>query len=184
MIETQRLLLRPWCEEDRTAFGRIFNTPSMTRYLGGVMSQTECDTFFDRRTNDQRRHGMSYWAVVLRSTGDLIGTCGIRIADDYPATLPVSGMAEAGWRIGEGWWQRGFAAEAMEASIAWFWRNRDAQELAAWTSQHNHPSQQLMRKLGMRRRADLDFDHPRLPEGSELRRHVVFSLARSISHDG
>jgi RimJ/RimL family protein N-acetyltransferase len=181
MIETERLLLRPWREADRGTFGGIINTPAMMRYFGGLMSPAECDAFLDKRIEDQRKHGMSYWAVVLRSEGDLIGSCGVRVADNYPASLAIAGMVEAGWRIGEQWWRRGFATEAAEASIAWLWRQRDVPEVAAWTSLPNRPSQDVMRKLGMQRRADLDFDHPAVPEGSDLRRHLVFSLSRPAS---
>src|SRR5690606_10940692 len=140
MIETERLLLRPLVEADRPAFIGIINTPAMTRYLGGPMDAAQCDAFFDKRIGDQRRHGMSYWGVILKAAGDLIGTCGVRIADNYPASLPVAGMVEAGWRIGERWWRRGFALEAARASIEWLWRNRDAPAVASWTSMPNLPS--------------------------------------------
>jgi RimJ/RimL family protein N-acetyltransferase len=178
MIETERLLLRPWREADRGRFASVINTPAMMRYFGGVMSAAECDAFLDKRIDDQHRHGMSYWAVELRSTGALIGSCGVRIADNYPEHFPIFGMTEAGWRIGERWWGQGFATEAALASIAWLWREREVPEVAAWTSRPNRPSQEVMRKLAMRRRPDLDFDHPAVPSENGLRAHVVFSLDR------
>ena len=83
----------------------------------------------------------------------------MRIARNYPDT-PVAGMHEAGWRIAETHWGRGYAREAAEASLAWAWANTDATTVAAWTSADNVASWKLMERLGMTRRPDLDFDHP------------------------
>jgi RimJ/RimL family protein N-acetyltransferase len=179
MIETDRLTLRPWTEHDRAPLARLINTPAMLRFFPGPMTPAQCDTYFERRMSDQARHGLCYWAVELKATGALIGSCGGRVADDYAGT-PVSGMHELGWRIGEAWWRQGFAVEAMRGAIDWLWENTDAPFAAAWTSVPNMPSQALMQKLDMTRRIDLDFDHPRLSPESPLRRHIVYSIARPL----
>ena len=98
MIETGRLRLRPWSDADRTAFAALVNTPAMTARLGGLRTQAQIDAMIDRRLNDQARHGCCYWAMELRDTGELVGSCGIRVADDYPGT-PVLGLPEIGWRV-------------------------------------------------------------------------------------
>lgn len=177
-LETERLVLREWRESDRATFAAIVNTPAMMRYFGDLMTAAECDAFLDRRIEDQARHGMSYWAVALRTSGALIGTCGVRIADNYPVGVPVAGMIEAGWRIGEAWWGQGYAPEAARAAIDWVWANRDADLDGAWTTFPNLPSQRVMEKLGMMRRPDLDFEHPAIPQGSALRPHLVYVEAR------
>ena len=159
MIETARLRLRPWREDDRAGFAAILNTPAMMAHHGGVRSAAEMDALFAKRLKDQARHGFSYWAVELRD-GELVGSCGLRIADNYPGT-PVAGMHELGWRIAEPHWRRGLAREAAAAAIDWAWRNTDAPFLAAWTIPANEGSWRLMERLGMMRRPDLAFRDPR-----------------------
>ncbi len=178
MIETSRLVLREWREADRETFRSVINTPAVMRYFGGVKAMIDCDALFDKRIADQARHGMSYWAVTLKADATIIGTCGVRIADNYPPDLPIHNKVEAGWRIGERWWRQGFAIEAASASIAWLWNYRNAADVLGWTSRPNLPSQQLMVKLGMARRPDFDFDHPSISSRSELRRHIAFGINR------
>lgn len=178
-IERERLILREWQnEEDRPILKSIINTPAMLQYFGGLMTDDEYEAFFERRLDDQRKGGFCYWAVTLTNSGHLIGTCGLRKADDYPADLPVSGMLEIGWRIGERWWRQGYALEAARASINWLWNNTDSEMLAAWTTQGNIPSQGVMKRLGMTRRPDLDYDHHRIPDDSPLKRHITYSIRR------
>jgi RimJ/RimL family protein N-acetyltransferase len=177
-LETERLILREWAETDRDAFASVINTPAAMRHFGGIMTPEQCAEFLDKRMADQRRHGMSYWAVTLRESGALVGSCGLRVADNYPADLPIANMIEAGWRIGEDFWRQGFATEAMRAAFAWLWDSSEVQTVGAWTTLQNIPSQRTMQKLGMARRMDLDFDHPAIPQGNPLRRHLVYTIER------
>jgi len=175
MIETDRLILRPWREGDRAAFVRIINTPAMMADFGGIRTPEQIDRLFDKRVADQARHGHCFWAVDLREEMELIGSCGVRVAHDYPDT-PVDGMRELGWRIAETHWRQGYAREAARAAIGWSWANTEAQHLAAWTTPDNYRSRGLMERLGMGRRPDLGFIDP---DGSnpdtEL---VVYTLER------
>ncbi|WP_186729120.1 GNAT family N-acetyltransferase [Sphingomonas panacisoli] len=161
MIETARLILRPWREDDRGAFAAIINTPAMMADFGGVKDRAGIDRLFDKRIDDQARNGHSFWAVELHS-GEIVGSVGIRVAHDYPG-LPVEGMRELGWRIAEAHWGTGLAHEAAKAAINWGWANIDTPFLAAWTTAGNTRSWGLMERLGMTRRVDLDC---RDPDGS------------------
>lgn len=159
MIETARLVLRPWRPDDRAAFDALFNTPAMMARLGGVKPPEAMAEIFARRLNDYARYGTCYWAVIDRREGVLVGSCGVRISDNYPGT-PVADQYEAGWRIGEAYWRRGYALEAAAASIAWLWGHRPVQELFAWTTAENDASLGVMRALRMDRRPALDFIRP------------------------
>ena len=173
MIATRRLRLTAWREADRAAFHALFNTPATMHHLGGVAPRAEFDLLFDKRLADQAETGLSYWAVERRDDGALVGSCGVRRARNYPGT-PVSGMLEAGWRIGAAWWRRGFAAEAMEGALRWGWRHLLDDAIGAWTTTENTPSLALMRRLGFRRAQMLDFDRPHSGE-----RCLVHLLARA-----
>ncbi|MDF0487168.1 GNAT family N-acetyltransferase [Sphingomonas sp. H39-1-10] len=178
MIETARLRLRPCRAADKAAFATILNTPAMMAHLGGVKTQAEIDALIDKRLADQARHGFSYWAVEERDGGALVGTCGVRIASNYP-DAPVYGMHEAGWRIADSHWGRGYAREAAEASIAWAWANTDAPEIGAWTTIGNVASWRLMERLGMTRRPDLDFRRAGASEDA-----IVYAIRRPAAAPG
>lgn len=158
MIETERLILRPWRGADKPAFAAIINTPAMMAHFGGVRPRDEIDALIDRQMERQAADGHCMWAATAKADGALIGICGLRIGG-YPGT-PVDRMYELGWRIAEQYWRRGVAREAAEASRDWGWANTPARAIAAWTSQANTRSWGLMIRLGMTRRADLDFRHP------------------------
>ncbi|RPE79666.1 GNAT family N-acetyltransferase [Vulcaniibacterium tengchongense] len=177
MIETVRLRLRPCRDSDKPAFAAILNTPRMTAELGGVRPRAEIDALVDKRIADQARHGHSYWAVELRDSGELIGTCGIRVADDYPGT-PVQGMYEIGWRIAERHWGRGYAREAAQASLAWAWAHTPAPCVAAWTTPANERSRRLMQRLGLARRPELDFVKPAKGDAEPAMPLVVYAIDR------
>ncbi|MEG3122677.1 GNAT family N-acetyltransferase [Sphingomonas sp. GB1N7] len=165
MIETPRLILRPWREDDKPAFEAIINTPAMTVHFGGVQPRPQIDLLIDAQMAKQQADGHCMWAVEMRNDGTLAGICGLRIGG-HPDT-PVDGMYELGWRIAERHWGQGIAREAAEASRDWGWANTPAQRIAAWTNPDNAPSWGLMIRLGMVRRPDLDFRHPRFSDNDD-----------------
>ena len=177
MIETARLTLRPWREADKPRFDTIVNTPAMMAHFGGVKPRAEIDALIDRMIASQEECGFTMWAVDLSETAELIGICGLRRAAIYAGT-PVGGMLEIGWRIAEPYWGTGVAREAAEASLAWGWANQPDDLIVAWTGQDNRRSWGLMQRLGMERRADLDFHHPWYAADDPLGAMIVYAACR------
>lgn len=177
IVETERLRLRPWREEDKSTLCAIINTPAMMVHFGGVVPDAEIDALVDRMMASQARDGFSMGAVELRSDGSLAGICGLRRDPAY-AAVPVGGMLEIGWRIAQPLWRQGIAREAAQASLDWAWANTDAPLVAAWTSEGNGPSWRLMQRLGMVRRPDLDFHHPKLAHDNPLGAMIVYTIDR------
>lgn len=176
MIETARLRLRPWRPDDQAEFARVLNTAAVTAHLGGVANEAALAALFERRLIDQQLHGCCYWAAELRETGELIGSCGLRIARDYPDT-PVAGMVEAGWRLGESHWRKGYAEEAMRAALEWGWQVLDPEFIATWTIAENAASLALMKRLGFARAESLDF--VRAVSGEPCLVHIIANPSRT-----
>ena len=176
MITTERLILRPWREEDKDAFAAIINTPAMMAHFGGVAPRADIDSIIDAQIEGQARDGFSMWAVELRDTGALAGVCGLRRMP-RPNT-PVTGDLEIGWRIGEAHWGAGIAREAAAASLAWGWAHTDLPRCIAYTTAENRRSWGLMLRLGMVRRSDLDFRHPNYARDDPIGAMIVYGIER------
>jgi ribosomal-protein-alanine N-acetyltransferase len=76
-------------------------------------------------------------------------------------------------------WGRGYATEGAAAALAFGFRDLALDEIVSFTVPANLRSRRVMERLGMRRSAADDFEHPALPPGHALRLHVLYRLARS-----
>jgi RimJ/RimL family protein N-acetyltransferase len=83
---------------------------------------------------------------------------------------------EVGWRLARAHWGKGYATEAARAALAFGFEQVGLNEIVSFTVPANTRSIAVMERLGMTRNPADDFDHPSLPEGSPLRRHVLYRL--------
>jgi RimJ/RimL family protein N-acetyltransferase len=113
---TARLTLRDWDEEDLDEFVRVTNTPAVMRWLGGVWPREHHDAALGRIAAYQRDFGHTLWIVEDRSSGELLGFCGLKRVN-APGAGALTGTAEVGWRLRESAWGQGFAKEAAIAMI-------------------------------------------------------------------
>jgi RimJ/RimL family protein N-acetyltransferase len=165
-IQTERLVLRDWTLDDIEPFLRL-NTPEVMRWLGGVKAREALEAAVrDRFIAWQESRGFTFWVVERKEDAELLGFCGIKIADDTGS--PVEGEYEIGWRLREDAWGRGYAKEAAIASLDHAFGQLGAQRVVALTVEGNSPSWGLMERLGMTRRPDLDYKGPEWAEGTVI----------------
>lgn len=177
MISTGRLLLRPWRDEDIAPFHAMNQDAEVIRFLSEEPPSLEdARAAVGRQRASQEANGYCFWAVERRDTGGFIGFCGLKPG---PAGTPIAGEVEIGWRIARDHWRQGFAYEAARASLDWAWRS-GVGDVAAITVPDNEPSWRLMEKLGMTRDRAADFDHPDLPPGHRLGRHLTYRIKRPV----
>lgn len=177
-IETPRLILRDWREEDWEQFFQLTNTPAVMRWLGGVADEQGMKTARERLESYHREHGHTFWLVERKADGgDLagkqIGFCGLKRANQQGAPI---GDFEIGWRLREDAWGKGYALEAAKAAMASGFEHFGAPHMIALTVDGNSASWGLMQRLGMERRADLDFPSKDFdPEGGMI---IAYSITR------
>ena len=174
MIETGRLVLRGWKEADKAPFHAMCNDPAVMEYLGAPLSHAEIDAATARQNALQAERGYCFWAVERKADGELLGFCGLKLADT-PGTS-IEGVHEVGWRLREDAWGQGYAQEAAIASLDLAFGRFAAPRVVAVTAHGNAPSQKLMVRLGMIRRAEFDFVDQRFPPGSDVNPQVVFAI--------
>lgn len=173
-IETARLVLRSWRAEDLDPFAAMCADPVVMATLGPVMSRDETAALIARIDAIEQANGYTAWAVERRSDKRFLGWCGL-----IPGTFwPIEGRTEIGWRLASDAWGQGYATEAARQVVDWFLANLSDNALWAITSRGNHRSRAVMARIGMTRCPDLDFDHPKVPEGDPLRPHVTYCLER------
>lgn len=175
MIETARLVMRSWRDEDVAPFQAICSDPEVMATLGPPLTMDQTLTLVERVRVLDLQHGHTFWALERRDDARLIGWCGIVRGN----AGPVDGKAEIGWRLARDCWGAGYATEAARGAMDWAFANLDDDDVWAITWRGNDRSRAVMERLGMRHHSDLDFDHPRLLEGDPLRRHVTYSVART-----
>jgi RimJ/RimL family protein N-acetyltransferase/gamma-glutamylcyclotransferase (GGCT)/AIG2-like uncharacterized protein YtfP len=148
-LETERLLLRQWRDEDVEPLAEIYAQPEYTRHMPPrtVAETREQIERFRRRWAED---GHSKWAAEERASGRLIGRIGLLRHHDWPLEpSPV----EVGWTLHRDWWGRGFATEGGRACVD-VWRNvlTDDPRLLSITTPANERSRAVMRRLGLSER--------------------------------
>ena len=176
VAETKRLRLRTWDDADERRFYDIMNVPAVMRWLGGLQTPEEWNAAYQRLRDYERDFGFTFWIVERRSDGEILGFCGLKRAN-APGGEAIAGEVEIGWRLREDAWGQGYAKESAIASLDLAFERFAAPQVVALTAEQNVTSQGLMKRLGMRRREDLDYVDTRFPPDSDYNPHVVFSMA-------
>ena len=175
-IETARLILRPWVEEDRKPFAEMSADPAVMEYLFPLGGQEGANAWIDRQMAHLAEHGFCFCALEEKESGAFAGSVGL---DKVGYEAHFTPAVEVGWRLAKTFWGRGYAPEAALASMRYGFEVLGLSEIVANTATHNTNSRRVMEKLGMGHDVQDDFDHPRMPEGHPLRRQALYRLPRN-----
>jgi RimJ/RimL family protein N-acetyltransferase len=171
MIETARLILRPWRDSDLPLFAEQNADPVVMRYLVGPLTREASDAYAEAARTHLAETGYGKWAVEAPGVASFIGAVGLsRVRFEASFTPAV----EVAWRLHRHFWGRGYATEAARAAIEDGFSRVGLPEIVALTTLENIASQRVMERLGMTR--TIEFDHPRVAVGSPLRRHILYRL--------
>jgi len=174
MIETPRLILRRWRDSDLPLFAEQNADPLVMRFLNGVLTREESDAYVRRAEQHFSERGFCKWAVEAPGVASFVGSVGLT---RVPFEASFTPAVEVAWRLHRSYWGQGYATEAARAAIEDEFRRVGLTEVVALTALGNAASMRVMLRLGMTR--TIEFDHPNLPDGSPLRRHVLYRLSRS-----
>ncbi|HTL92382.1 MAG TPA: GNAT family N-acetyltransferase [Steroidobacteraceae bacterium] len=174
-LSTARLRLRPWRPEDLPTYAAMNADPRVREYFPKLLTAAESDREAARIAAHFDQHGFGLWAVEVVGTADFAGFVGLAIPGFEAHFTPC---VEIGWRLAFEHWGRGYATEAARAALDCGFERLGLEEIVAFTVPGNWRSRRVMERLGMRRSAADDFDHPRLPPGHPLRRHILYRVGR------
>lgn len=171
-LHGRRLSLRPWRPEDLAPLHALNGDADSMRHFPAAMTRAESDAWAARLQAHIDRHGWGFWAVEERGGAPFVGVVGLM---NIPWEARFTPAVEVGWRISPAFRRRGYAEEAARLALDFGFGRLGLREIVAFTVPGNVASWRLMERLGMR--PDGTFDHPRLPEGHALRRHLLYRLA-------
>jgi len=175
-LSTDRLLLRPWRSDDIAAFAALNGDPRVMAHFPATLGQDESDAAAARNAAHVARHGFGLWAIEVPGVAPFIGTAGLMIPEFAPPFGAADPCVEIGWRLAHPFWNHGYATEAARAALTFGFDHLGLPEIVSFTTPDNVRSWRVMERLGMARDPAEDFDHPLLPVGHPLRRHVLYRL--------
>jgi len=172
-IETARLRLRSWRDSDREPFAALNANPQVMEFFPECLSREQSNAGVDRILAHFDEHGFGFYAAELASEQRFIGFIGLNTPEFETHFTPC---VEIGWRLAADSWGRGLATEGASAVVQHAFGKLGLKELVSFTVPANIRSRRVMEKLGFTHNPADDFDHPGLPEGHPLRRHVLYRL--------
>jgi RimJ/RimL family protein N-acetyltransferase len=176
-LSTSRLLLRGWRDEDLAPFAALNADPEVMRYLPSVQTREESDAAVRNLILPSfEQHGFGLWAAERKDRAEFIGFVGLSVAGFDVGFTPA---VEVGWRLARAQWGHGFATEAATASLEFGFGTAGLDEIVSFTSPLNRRSRAVMERIGLLHDPASDFDHPRLPAGHRLSRHVLYRISRA-----
>jgi RimJ/RimL family protein N-acetyltransferase len=174
-LTTDRLVLRGWRAGDRDVFAAMNADPAVMEHFLGTLDRATSDAFLERIDAHWATKGFGLWAVERRADDAFLGFTGLSDPGFEAAFMPA---VEIGWRFAADAWGHGYATEAATPALSFGFETLRLEEIVSFTTPANTRSVAVMERIGMARDPADDFDHPRVPVGHPLRRHVLYRLGR------
>lgn len=148
VLETPRLILRRWREEDVAPMAAVNADPEVMRWIrdGSVRDEQQTRGGIQARESEWESQGFGLFAVEIRSTGELAGFTGLSVPDFLPEVLPA---VVVGWRLGRSHWGQGLATEAARAAVRFGFEDHGLERIVSISQVGNDASERIMTKLGM-----------------------------------
>ena len=144
ILETARVVLREFVPGDAPALARVLSDPETMRYYPNPLDAEGVAAWIDRNIRRYQTDGHGLWAMILKSSGELIGDCGISMQE-------VEGVSyrEIGYHVRRDCWGQGLAAEAAQSCRDYGFAQLHADQLISIIRPENLPSRRVAEKNGM-----------------------------------
>lgn len=171
---TNRIRLRQWAPRDRRPFAAMSADPQVMAYFPSTLSKSESDAIADHCEATITANGWGVWVAELLDTDEFIGIIGLNVPQ---ADLPCSPCVEVLWRLARPYWGHGYATEAAGGALQAGFQAIGLDEIVSFTVPGNLRSRAVMERLHMHD-SGVSFDHPEVPEPSNLRKHCLYRISR------
>jgi len=172
-LQTERLLLRQWKEEDLAPFAKMNANPEVMKYFPNTLTTEESNQFADRLRDIIKNRGWGLWALELKDTGEFIGYTGLHDIDEQ---LPFAPGIEIGWRLSKEFWGNGYATEAAKEVLRFSLISLQLENIYSFTSMINSRSIALMERIGMKN-TNRNFYHLNILINRKPSEHVLYKIS-------
>ncbi len=153
-LETARLVLRSWREEDLDAYAPICADPEVMRYLSGTMTRDQAAKQMERWMRHGEERGFGVWAAQEKASGAFIGFIGQLYHEEWPEG---EHKTEVGWRLDRSFWGRGLATEGARASLQYGFEGLGLERVISIIHPDNAASRRVAEKAGLTLRGETRF---------------------------
>lgn len=146
VIETSRLIIREYTQEDFDALYEILSDDETMKYYPKPYDEKGVQRWIDWCLDSYSKNGFGLWALELKETGKFIGDCGISMQKIDGIWLP-----EIGYHVHKQYWRQGYAKEACAAVKRWFFENTSHDTVYSYMNSDNIASCATAAANGMTR---------------------------------
>lgn len=170
-LQTERLVLRQWNDEDLWDLIELNADPEVMEYFPAPMTAEQSADMLGIQQSLLEAGRPALFAVDIWATNTFIGFIGLNVPRFEAAFTPC---VEISWRLKRDAWGHGYATEGADAVLKYGFVSLGLPEIVAFTSTGNQRSIAVMERLSMTHDPADDFDHPALPAGDPLARHLLY----------
>jgi RimJ/RimL family protein N-acetyltransferase len=172
-LTTERLVLRGWSYDAAEQLLALSTDPEVMRHFPALATREQVLELVRKHQDNLAAGRPGLYAVHETRSDRFVGFVGLAVPVFDAPFMPC---VEIGWRLRRDAWGHGFATEAARAVLVHGFETLGLDEILSFTAILNEPSIAVMRRIGMHTDASKDFDHPSVPEGHPVRRHVLYRL--------
>jgi RimJ/RimL family protein N-acetyltransferase len=177
MLETPRLILRPWRDADVEAWVAMSADPRVMEFTPSTLDRKQAQTMAAGLRARLERDGYGWWALEVKGGAAFAGAI---LLQEIPFEEHFTPAMEVGWWLAYDQWGHGYATEGARAALGFAFGELHRSEVVAMTTPANVRSQRVMQRLGMTRDPIDDFDHPLIDPGHPLCAHVLYRIKRPV----
>lgn len=150
IIETERLILRPFEKSDAEELFDMDKNPNVHQYLWQKPVETidEVYAYIEMVQKQYIERGIGRFSTILKETGELIGWTGIKFVNEEPENGNIN-FYDYGYRLNEKFWNKGYASEATKAWLDYGFNEIKIEIMNAYVHAENGASNHILEKHGM-----------------------------------
>ena len=174
-MESPRLIIRQWEPSDYEPFAQMNQDSEVMQYFSKHLTIEESNAMIEKSKLmlDEVKYG--FWALEAKEGSEFLGFVALaKVQFD----CPFKGSMEIGWRLKKSAWGKGYATEGARVLLKYGFEALEFSEIVSLTAKINLRSSRVMERIGMKRNADDDFNHPKIAPESPLRPHVLYRISK------
>ncbi len=178
-LETERMILRDWCDEDRVPFARMNNDPLIMEYFPRPLREEDSNHLVEAFQKHFDKHGYGMYVLERKEDGAFMGFTGLQqVSPKFPFSSTKHRAVEIAWRLDYEYWGKGYASEAARAVLNYGLETLKLPEIVAYCVHDNGRAIALIQKIGMHRVQNGGFHYPGLPKDHPLGQFNLYKIER------